>query len=384
MSALRLALAGAALALVGATTACSTSLRDVPLPGTGVSGDTMRLTMEFDEALNLAQGATVKVNGVDAGKVKDVTARDFRARADVVVRTDAALHRGATARLRYTTPLGELFIDVTNPATGPLLHTGELLTTAETSTAPTVEDALAQASLLINGGGLAQLQNVTEELNAALGGREGTVRHLLRQTNAFLVQANTTTGDIDRALRAMGSVSQTLAARQATIDRALRELRPAADVLRRNTPDFTRLLAEVRTFAAQADRTVGATRSDLLATVAEIEPVLAELAANRGTWSESLQQLTTLAQALQAAVPGDYLNVGIDLGLDPAQLLGGRPGGPGGSGGSGGSGGGPGGSGGLCLPLVCPSGGTGGTSGGTGAGGLLGGGVLPGLLKERH
>lgn len=355
------AAAVAMLALAG-TTACSTTLRDVPLPGSGVAGDTIEVTMEFAEALNLAEGAPVKVNGVAAGKVKEVTAQDFHARARVELRSDARLRRGASARLRYTTPLGELFVDITNPATGQVIRSGEMLTLAETTTAPTVEDALAQASLLINGGGLAQLQTVTEELNAAVGGREGTLRDLLRDTTTFLEQANATTADIDRALDALDSTSQTLAARKDTIDRALRQIRPAARVLREETPNFTALLAELRRFAEQANATVDATRDDLLGAVREVEPVLAELAANKGSWEGSLDQLARLAQQIEHAVPGDYLNVNLDLHLSPADLLG-----PAGGGTSAGPGSG--------------AGGAGGAGSGTGPGGLLGGGILPGLLR---
>lgn len=355
-----IAAAATALALAG-TSACSTTLRDVPLPGSGVSGDAIEVTMEFAEALNLAEGAPVKINGVNAGKVKDVTARDFRARARVVLRSDAVLRRGATARLRYTTPLGELFVDVTNPAEGAAVRNGEMLTLAETSTAPTVEDALAQASLLINGGGLAQLQTVTEELNAALGGREGVFKELLHDTTAFLEQANATTADIDRALDALSSTSQALAARKETIDRALRQIRPAAQVLREETPNFTALLAELRRFADQANTTVGATRDDLLLAIREVEPVLAELAANESGWEGSLDQLTRLAEQIQHAVPGDYLNVHLNLHVSAADLL--APGSGAGSGSGSGTGSG------------------GGSDGGTGSGGLLGGGLLPALLR---
>ena len=184
---------GAALAAV-LVSGCSTTLSDVPIPGKGVSGDTITVKADFEEALNLAQGATVKVNGVDSGKVQEVVAKDFQAQAEMLVKEDAGLREGATARLRYTTPLGELFVDVTNPPTGEPLKDGAVLTTHDTSTAPTVEDALSQASLLVNGGGLAQLQTVTEELNAIIGGREDTVRSLLDGSASFLTEANATTG----------------------------------------------------------------------------------------------------------------------------------------------------------------------------------------------
>ena len=328
----------AAAAVTGSLTACGPTLGSLPLPGTGVSGDAITVKMDFADALNLAKGATVKVNGVSEGKVESIDAANFQAVAVTKIKTDAQLREGATARLRYTTPLGELFVDITNPATGPLMKDGTVLTTKQTSTAPTVEDALSEASLLINGGGLGQLQQVTTELNAAFGGNEGTFRDLLQQLNGFLIQANQTTADIDSALNALSSVGQTLNQRRTTINKALTEIKPAADVLRANTPDFTALLTSLQAFAAQANQTVGATKTQLLATIKEVEPVLAEMAANKGVWSDSLTKLTKLADAINTIVPGDYLNVNVKLSTDLSHLLGTSGGGSGAGSGSGGSG----------------------------------------------
>jgi phospholipid/cholesterol/gamma-HCH transport system substrate-binding protein len=299
---------------------CSATLGDVPLPGTGVEGDTVRIEADFDEALNLATGATVKVNGVDSGKVEKVEARDFRARATLVVQRSAQLRNGASARLRYTTPLGELFVDVTNPPTGTVLASGAVLTTKDTTTAPTVEDALSQASLLVNGGGLGQLETVTKELNAALGGREDTFRDLLLQTSEFLRQANGTTADVDRALRGLSDVSVELQRRQDVIDAALRDIRPAARVLRQDTPDLTAMLHEAERFARSADHLVGRTRTQLLTTIREVEPVLAEIARNKDQYAESLDALVRLSQSLDSVVPGDYLSTALDLHIDGVTL----------------------------------------------------------------
>ena len=200
------ALAAAAIsAALVVTSACSTTMRDLPIPGTGVSGDTIEIEAKFNDALNLAEGAPVKVNGVDSGKVSSITIDDYTAVVTLEVRTDAELHEGATARLRYTTPLGELFVDVTNPVKGDELEDGAKLGLDSTETAPTVEDALAQASLLINGGGLGQLQTITEELNAALGGNEDDMRLLLEQASTFLTQASATTSSIDAVLTSLDS-----------------------------------------------------------------------------------------------------------------------------------------------------------------------------------
>jgi phospholipid/cholesterol/gamma-HCH transport system substrate-binding protein len=299
---------------------CSATLDDVPIPGSGVAGETITIKADFEEALNLARGAPVKVNGVDSGRVQQVVVDDFQAQAEMLVEEDAGLRQGATARLRYTTPLGELFVDVTNPPAGPPLADGAVLTTRHTSTAPTVEDALSQASLLVNGGGLAQLQTVTEELNAIIGGREDEVRSLLEGSASFLTEANATTADIDRALRSLASVATTLRARERVIARALREIRPAARVLRQNTPGLARLLREIERFSAVADETVRLTRSQLLGMIRQAQPVLAELTRHPGEYAASLEQLVALGGHVDNIVPADYVSISLALHLDNVRL----------------------------------------------------------------
>jgi len=306
-----------ALALL---TGCGPTLADLPLPGSGVSGDTVKVTMEFDEALNLARGAQVRVNGVDSGKVRSVTTHDFKAFAVLDVRKSAQMRAAATARLRYTTPLGELFVEVTNPAGGPLVRDGAVLPAKQTTTAPTVEDALASASLLINGGGLNQLQTVTEELNAAIGGREDNVRELMDRADTFLTQANATTGDIDRALTALATVSKVLNDNRSTIDAAMTDIRPAAKVLRQNTPGLTRLLARLADFSGTANHVVGATRAQILQMLREVSPVLDEFEANKDTLGPSLRALVELNDELNAAIPGDYANMKLEMQMDKVTL----------------------------------------------------------------
>ncbi len=314
------ALAAAVVATgVLAGAGCSTTMRDLPLPGTGVSGDTIEIKAEFDEALNLAQGAPVKVNGVDSGKVTSITIDDYTAIVAMEVRTDAKLHDGATARLRYTTPLGELFVDVTNPSDGDELTNGTTLTLKETETAPTIEDALTQASLLINGGGLEQLQTITEELNAAMGGNEDDIRLLFNQASTFLTQASATTSSIDVVLTSLNSLAGTLSDREDVINRAMKEIRPAAAVLRRATPELTGLLKAFERFSSAANNTVNATRSQLFALLAETEPVLAEMASNRGRFTKMLRALVDAADVIREVVPGDYASISLDAHLDGIQ-----------------------------------------------------------------
>ena len=320
------------LAMLGLT-ACGPTLGSLPLPGKGVSGNTIHVTMEFGDALNLAQGAPVKVNGVDEGKVQKIWVENYHAVADVEIKKEADLRPTMQARLRYTTPLGELYVDITNPPTGPVLNGGEVIPLAATTTAPTVEDALSSAGLLINGGGLGAIEKISTELKHAFVGKEPVWRDLLVRLNSTVTQANASTKDFDNALNALNGVSSTLGKNRAVIDRALKEIAPAAAVLKSEAPNLTQLLTAVQRFGNQANSTLQASKADLLTTLSEVQPVLAELTANKGSWAKSLDALVLAAHAVQRIIPGDYLNLGGTLELNNSLLTGLGGGSTGGGGG---------------------------------------------------
>jgi len=367
----RLGTATLAAGLALGASGCGPDFNDLPLPGTTVDGDAIEVSATFDEALNLTGGATVKVNGISVGKVQEVTSKDFQALVRMDVEEDAGLRQGATARLRYNTPLGELFVDVTNPPKGPEMPDGGEI--RNTDTAPTVEDALASASLLINGGGLSQLEQVTNELNSALGGRETEVRQMFRQVNTFLRNANGSTADIDRALTAMNQVSRVLSAREDTINRAVRDFRPAARVLRANTDEFVTMLTSLERFTGTANALARESKDDLIALLRQVDPILAELHSLDGPgFGGGLNTMTAAAKQLDRTLVGDFLNLNAVLVMKrvgPINI-------PGGDGTGGGGGG---------LPidpndLLGEDGPLGGLGGGDGSGLLGGGGLLRGGL----
>ena len=311
-------------ALLGLTvlglTACGPTFSSLPLPGKGVSGNTIHVTMEFGDALNLAQGAPVKVNGVDEGKVQKIWVDNYHAVADVEIKTDANLRNTMKARLRYTTPLGELYVDITNSQAGTVLKGGETIPLAATTTAPTVEDALSSAGLLINGGGLGAIEKISTELKHAFVGKEPVWRDLLGRLNTTVTQANASTKNFDAALTALTGVSLTLGKNREVIDRALKDIAPAAAILKSEAPNLTQLLIAVQKFGTQANSTLQASKADLLTTLAQVQPVLAELSANKANWAKSLDALVLAAKAVQRIIPGDYLNLGGTLNLT-SQLL---------------------------------------------------------------
>lgn len=313
------------LIVAAAATGCSTSAQDLPLPGSRVNGSTYSVGADFDDALNLAVGAPVKVDGVTVGRVRDVTAADFTAKVDLDVRTSTVLHQGATARLRATTPLGELFVQIDDADSGPRLNDGDRLGAKSTSAAPTIEDTMTSASLVINGGGLGQLQTIVREANLTLGGREDAARDVLGRLNRTAQALNASSDDIDAALDALADVSETLNRERDTTNAALRDLAPAARTLRANTDELVRLLRSIEDFGEITTEVVDQTRTDLLSTLRTMGPVFDELNALEDELGPGIDTLVAFAGLVDRGVPTDYLNTYLHFQLDLSIGLPGTP-----------------------------------------------------------
>ncbi len=292
---------------------CGATLEDLPQPGGGVESPNYEITAVFADVLNLPEGARVRVDGVDVGRVTAIDTEDFLAQVRMRIPVRIALTDKATAELRITTPLGEGFVEL-DPGQGTTtLADGATLPLTSTSTTAGVEDMLSAASLLLSGGGLGQLKTVITELNQALDSKRGDTGRLLRSLNSVLDSFNQRSDDIDRTLDALDGLSGTLATRRDTLLAALKDTAPAAQLLADNTHKLTELLVKLQGFATVADRVVRQTREDLVATLREIQPVLDALMSISDDVAPTLRQLVRFGAFLDAATPGDYLTGDVEV-----------------------------------------------------------------------
>ncbi|APA97743.1 MlaD family protein [Nocardia seriolae] len=170
------------LTVLFAVSGCDVQPGDIPVPGSGVSGPTYALRIEFANVLNLPQGAKVIADGVRVGQLTHVTlvdalpatgdrpARAGYAIADIAVRTSVRLPLGTTAELRQDTPLGDVHIALSEPAnsgTGQL-RPGATIPLADTARSPSIEDVLAGLSTFIGSGAVADFQDIVRKMNGVM------------------------------------------------------------------------------------------------------------------------------------------------------------------------------------------------------------------------
>ncbi len=308
---LRAAVVGA-VAVMALAAGCGTTASDLPLPGSSMPGPTYRVTVTFDDALNLAVGAPVKINGVSVGRVKSISVKDLKAVVALDIAESTTVHSGADFRLRSTTALGELFVDVVDdPASTATLADGDTVDLEHSSAAPTVEDTLSAASLFINGGGLGQIQTIVDETNLLVGGREDTLRDVMQRITSTAAAVTSMSSDIDAALIALADASQVLNDRQATIDRALVEVAPAAQVLEENTAALVDLLSSTSNLSTVVVPLLEQSRADLLQIVAQAGPVFDQVASIEDRIDAGVAEISAFVDGLGAAVPGSYLNTAL-------------------------------------------------------------------------
>lgn len=303
------------------------SAADLPLPGRAVDGPSYELTAVFDDALNLPDGAQVRVAGDTIGRVQRIEARDFTAIVTMAVRTDVALPTGTTAELRQPTPLGDVFVELAPPAQPgtAVLRSGDVIGLPDTSTAASVEDLLAAASTLVNGGGLAQLQTIVREFNNAFDGRGDQTGHLLGQIRETLATLNARTPEIDRILAAAQRLSSTARQRSDSVDAAFDDLAPGIAVLAKRTDDLADALAGAGRVSATGDRVLRVAGPDLRTVFRELGTVLDGFAATDEALGPSLRSVVVLGKVFELRGTGEVFtfagSVEVSALLETAEAL---------------------------------------------------------------
>ncbi len=261
----------------------SAGIYSVPLPGGANVGDhPLHLDIRFDDVLDLVPQSAVKVDGIPVGRVDkiEVAPDGWTASVRAVVNNSVKLPSNAHAEVKQTNLLGEKFIELTSPPSGASdkpLHDGEVIPVQNTQHATEVEQVLGALSLLLNGGGVAQLQPIVTELNKTLGGREDKVRSLLNQTDTLIKGLNDQVGDIQHALDGLGTLSERVGQQNDQIAKILDELPAGIHILDQQRPELIGLLKQLNRVGQAGISVLDKSKDNLINDLVALRPTLQEL-----------------------------------------------------------------------------------------------------------
>ncbi|MBM7516281.1 MCE family protein [Nocardioides nitrophenolicus] len=309
---------------LGALTGCGVlggGVYDAPLPGGADLGpDPITVSADFADVLDLVPQSSVRVDNVTVGRVTDIAlgADGRTARVTLKVRRDVDLPAATTARLQQTSLLGEKYVALVRPEGGGenmpapgRLADHAVLTTADTGAAATAEQVLGALSLVLNGGGIGQFQEISRELQQVGAGRTAEVRAFLEQLDRFVGVLDRRKDAITGAIDGLARLSTTLDDDRDRIASVLDELSPGLKVLVEQRPQLTRMLTSLDRLSKVTVRTLNASQQDMVRDLRALDPILSELAKAGSDLPHSLEILLTypFPDSVLDAIRGDYLNV---------------------------------------------------------------------------
>jgi phospholipid/cholesterol/gamma-HCH transport system substrate-binding protein len=299
----------------------------LPLPFTAGTGDgAEQITVQLPDASKLVPNSEVKVADVTVGTVTRLRFKDWHAEFTVSLAPGTRLPSNAVARVAQKSLLGATYLELSPPSDGTAmgtLHDGDVIPLTRSSAYPDTEQLLTALSVVLNGGGLNQIQTITTELNRALGGRELDVRTLVSNTQDLVTTLDTQHKDIVTTLEELNRFSAALANQRGTLANALDQIPKGLAVLNRNRDDLTQTLTAMGKLGDVADRVINSSRDDVLANLRDLQPSLGRLADSGRNLTQSFAATATFpwsSKTLGNAFRGDYTNLWLTLNVTPEEL----------------------------------------------------------------
>ena len=291
-------------------------LNSLPLPGTqGKGPGSYVVQAQMPDVNNLQQNSRVRVADVTVGNVTKIERQGWHALVTMRLNGDVDLPANATAKLGQTSLLGSQHIELAPPADTPpqgRLHDGSLIPLAHSGLYPTTEQTLAALSMVLNGGGIGKLGDITEAFSTAFRGREKDLRSLIGQLDRFTAYLNDQSGDIIAATESLNRLAGQLAERQPVVDRALETIPDALAELNKQRENLVEAADKLGKFAALITDTVNQSKEDVVKILRDTGPVLESLANAGPSMTRALSGIATFPfpfETIEKFQRGDYANL---------------------------------------------------------------------------
>jgi len=291
-------------------------LNSLPMPGTEGGGPgSYHVQAQLPDVTNIQQNSRVRVGDVTVGSVTKIERQGWHALVTMRINGDVDLPANATANVGQTSLLGTLHIELAPPTGVPpqgKLHEGSLISLSSGAAYPTTEQTLAAVALLLNGGGIGQIGDITEAFSTAFAGREKDLRSFIEQLNKFVTYLNDQKDDIIAATDSLNNLVGQFAEQKPVLDNALRTIPDALEVLNEERDNIVDATDGLGKFLAIAGDVANNSKEQLVSELKDLGPVLESLANAGPSLTRSLSVLATYPwpnETLLNWVRGDYANL---------------------------------------------------------------------------
>lgn len=297
-------------------------LNSLPLPGAEGRGDgSWTVTIEMPNVTTLTMNSPVRVADVNVGSISGIRAQDYTAIVDVSLNREVTLPANAHAKIGQTSLLGSQHLELMPPPEGDphgRLAEGDRIPIDRASLYPTTEQTLSSLSVVLTNGGLQQFEQIADELNQALDGRQVEANQLIGELRTAVEGLDAQRDDIISAMEGLDQLSRNVNEESDTLARALSEMPEALELINSQKQELQTSLTSLGDFGYKAKQVIDSGGSDLVANIENLVPVLEELASSGQNLTRVLNILITFPfpqGALDNFLVGDFANLYIDTDL---------------------------------------------------------------------
>ncbi|MCV7219508.1 virulence factor Mce family protein [Mycolicibacterium elephantis] len=291
-------------------------LNSLSLPGTEGGGPgSFVVQAQLPDVGYIQQNSRVRVGDANVGTITKIERQGWHALVTMTLNPDVDLPANATAKVGQTSLLGSLHIELAPPVGVPpegKLRNGSLIPLRNAGAYPGTDQTLAALSLLLNGGGIGQVQDITAAFATAFHQREADLRGLIEQIDQFTARLNTQTGDIISATESFNGLVSQVADQKPVLDKAIHSIPDALEVLADRRDQLADAVTALGRFSALATDTVNQSKDNLVKELEAVAPVLQSLADAGPDLTRSLDFLGTFPWPkgpLANWIRGDYANI---------------------------------------------------------------------------
>ena len=236
------------------------------------------LKANFDDANSLAKGANVVESGTPIGQVTDVRASGRQ--AQVTMRIDshyAPLHKGAIARIRYSTLLAQKYVELSPAAGTPVIDSGSTIPSDQTITPVDFDQFLSTFDKPTRD----RLQIVVQQAGGGVAGRGAAINDALDQldglsqeSRAGLSTFSAHDPDLANITTNLGITSQRLAQSHEQLGDFIANTADVTGTLASQDEQLTALIYHLTNTMNDFDATLNGNEQNFHTTITTLDPLV--------------------------------------------------------------------------------------------------------------
>lgn len=301
-------------------------IANVPVPGGPGSGSGSYVVyVQMPDTLGLTPNSKVLISDVFVGQVQQISVDNWIATLKVELQNGVQLPRNATAKIGQTSLLGTQHLELAappNPSPDPLGN-GDTIALENSSAFPTTEQTLASIATLLHGGGVANLEVISNEVYDVVNGRADQIRALLNKLDTFTAKLEEQIGDVTHAIDSADRLLAMAAAHNDTLKGALTELPPLVKYLADSRGQVIDAVESLGRFSDATQKTANSSSANLNRNLVSLQRPLAQLVRAAPFVVPALKIALTAPfdiDAVPKTFRGDFINTSLNVDLTLSAL----------------------------------------------------------------